>query len=56
MQQSARRLRNEIDAKVEEGVQELDSSHHEAVEGMMELYKEREDARIKMVALKEVSG
>lgn len=54
LQASARRLRDEIDDKVEMGVSLLDSSHSEAVEDMKDLLQLRESNEKKMNALKEV--
>ena len=54
LQRSARRIRAEIDDKVEESVNLLDTSHHEAVEDMKELYQMKESNQNRLSALKEV--
>ena len=55
LHRSARRIRAEIDDKVEESVNILDSSPTEAVEDMKELYHMKENNQKKIYALKEVS-
>ena len=54
LQRSARRIREEIDDKVEESVQILDSTHTEAVEDMKELYQMKESNQKRLSTLKEV--
>ena len=56
MARLARRIRQEIDDKVAEGVSTLDKSHHEAVEDLNHLHREKEENEKRMGALREVSS
>jgi len=54
LQRAARRIRDEIDSKVDEGVAMLDQSHGEAIDHITELCRDRDSNRRQLDTLKEV--